>query len=138
MSELSNPGRNGGRLRRYPKGVSGNPNGRPLKLVSHLNAELLNEGYRPVSSSEVIDAMQAILNLPASRLRELSKPGGDEPYLFKLLAKELLGKRGAEALERMLDRVHGKPKQAMELNGNLATQAPVITVQVMPPTRSDG
>lgn len=125
-------------LKRVPKGgPSPNPAGRPKKLVSHLNAELLKEGYRPVTPVEVTDAMQALLNLPISRLQQLAKPEGDEPFLFKLLAKELLGKRGAEALERMLDRAHGKPKQAMELNGSLATTAPVVMVQVMPPSQQD-
>lgn len=119
-------------------GPSPNPAGRKPKLVTHLNRELAAEGYAPVTPIDVTDAIQSMLNLPISRLQEMAKPTGPEPFLFKLLAKELLGKRGAEALERMLDRAHGKPKQSHDLQGNLAVQAPIVQVQVLPPTRQDG
>ena len=126
-------------LKRPQKGgPSPNPAGRKPKLVTHLNRELAAEGYAPVTATDVTDAIQAMLNLPIARLQEMGKPTGSEPFLFKLLAKELLGKRGAEALERMLDRAHGKPKQSHDHTGNLATQAPIVQVQVLPPTRQDG
>lgn len=116
---------------KFKKGQSGNPKGRPPKLVSHLNAELLKDGYRPVTPGEVTDAMLTILNLPMERLRHLARPDGDEPFLYKLMAKELLGKRGEEALERLLDRAHGKPKQQLDHTSNGGPLAITITREVI-------
>ena len=108
MTELSNPGRNGGRLKRLPKGVSGNPKGRPRKLpeLNKLLADVLGEEKDGLTAAEAI--------LKALRLKAIK---GD-----------------VRAAEVLMDRAYGKAKETMEVNGELRHSAPIVTVQVLPPT----
>lgn len=108
MTELSNPGRNGGRLKRLPKGVSGNPKGRPRKLpeLNKLLADVLGEEKDGLTAAEAI--------LKALRLKATK---GD-----------------VRAAEVLMDRAYGKAKETMEVNGELRHSAPIVTVQVLPPT----
>lgn len=100
----------------FKPGVSGNPKGQPLKLVSYVNRELATEGYKPVTNREVINAFQTLINLPLEKIAAIAN-GSGYPILYRLVAKELHGKRGADYLEKLLDRAYGKAKQAMELTG---------------------
>jgi hypothetical protein len=95
------------------KGESGNPNGRPKKLVSKVLDELKEEGEQ-VSKSQVFDIYQIMISLTIPKLKEVA---GDEskPALYRILAKEILGKKGFEAIEKMLDRANGKPMITQEI-----------------------
>lgn len=108
------PGRNGGRLRRIPKGVSGNPNGRPRKGVSAVLSALEAAGHAEVTAAQVRSAMSRALNL--SR-RELVAIGNDEDarIMDALIARALAGKDAWNALNGIIDRIHGKAKQAVAL-----------------------
>jgi len=93
-----------------------NKKGRPKKLVSGINDMLQKQGYKPVSNSEVKDAYLTMLNLPLSKIMEIAKVENDDyPTLYKLVAKELSGKRGQEMLEKLLDRSVGKPDQKIQV-----------------------
>lgn len=100
---------------KWPKGKSGNPNGRPKKLVSHLNAELQAEGYEVVTTVQVKDCYLTLVNLPESRLQAIATNETDYPFLYRLVARELLGNKGADMLERLLDRGHGKAKNTTDI-----------------------
>lgn len=96
-----------------------NKNGRPPKLVSHLNAELKKEGYEPVSNAQIVDAYTTLLNLPLSKIKEIAAIANDDyPTIYKLVAKELMGKRGAEMLEKLLDRAYGKSVQRNDVTSD--------------------
>ena len=97
---------------RFKKGQSGNPKGRPKKLpaLDVLMAEVLGDTTRGKDYATAI--------LEAMRRKALK---GD-----------------TKAAEILLDRAYGKPKQSHDLQGNLAVQAPIVHVQVLPPTRQDG
>ena len=97
----------------WKEGESGNPNGRPKKLVSKVLDELKEEGEQ-VSKSQVFDIYQIMISLTIPKLKEVA---GDEskPALYRILAKEILGKKGFEAIEKMLDRANGKPMQMQEI-----------------------
>ena len=88
MNEDHIPGRNGGRLRRIPKGVSGNPKGRPKKLpeLDKLLADVLGEEKDGITAAEAI--------------------------LRALRAKAAKG--DIRAAEVLLDRGYGKPKQSVD------------------------
>ena len=109
---------------RNTKGFDKNPQninraGRPKKLVSHLNAELKKEGYEPVSSSQIVDAYTTLLNLPLSKIKEIAAISNDDyTTIYKLVAKELMGKRGAEMLEKLLDRAYGKSVQMNDVTSD--------------------
>ncbi len=105
---------------KFKKGQTGNPYGRPKKLVSLINQQLKNEGYSIVTKENILEACQILINLPYEKILDISKQKGTEyPILYTLVAKELLGKRGGEYLEKLLDRIIGKPKQSTELSGTV-------------------
>ena len=98
------------------KGQTLNPNGRPPKLVSHINKELLGSGFEPCKVNDIKDAYLTLLNLPLSTIAEIAskETNTDYPMLYKLVAKELAGKRGMDMLEKLLDRAIGKAQQSVD------------------------
>jgi hypothetical protein len=81
------PGRNGGRLRRIPKGVSGNPKGRPkLPDLSQAMAAILADEK---DGKTALDAILAALRAKAAK--------GD-----------------VRAAQLLLDRGYGKPKETID------------------------
>jgi len=92
-----------------------NKKGRPRKLISHINTELKNDGYTAATTDEIREAYLTLLNLPISKLKEIQKVDNDDyPMLYKLVAKEMLGKRGMEMLDKLLDRAIGKAQQYID------------------------
>lgn len=101
----------------FKKWQSGNPNGRPPKLVSSFNKELEEAGYPPIKQDQIIMAYMQIMNLDSDKLNELhnmAKKGDNMPFLYKLLLKNLNSNRWLEALEKMLDRAIWKAVQKNE------------------------
>ena len=99
-------------LKNWPKGVSGNPNGRPRKFISALKSE----GYK---ISEVCDCIQVLL---AMTLEELKVVYEDEraTVLEKMIAQAIktsMKNGDLDAIEVLLNRVFGKPKQTVHIPG---------------------
>jgi hypothetical protein len=96
-------GRNGGKLRRIPKGTSGNPNGRPKKLpeLDKLLADVLGEEKDGISAAEVI----------LKKLRAMAAAGN------------------LRAAEILLDRGYGKPRQTVDMTK--ADETLHITMEVI-------
>ncbi len=92
-----------------------NRTGRPKKLVGFINDELEAEGYDPVKPEHIKQAYLTICNLPYSRIKDMaSNRKEDIPILYALVAKEMLGNRGMEMLDKLLDRAVGKPTQPLD------------------------
>ena len=103
------------------KGFDKNPNninrkGRPRRLVSSIVKELKEKGIAQVTPNDIIDIYESYLNLKSKEIAEIAN-NEDNPYFARRVAKEMLSGKGFDIIERMIDRVHGKPKQATELTG---------------------
>lgn len=98
----------------FKKGQSGNPKGRPPKVLSAVLKELTEAGYERVTQAMVIEAYEILLGLPRP---ELAKVANDEnqPAVVRIVARAMLSKnKSYEVLEKMLDRAQGRPKQSVE------------------------
>lgn len=106
------PARNGGTLTRPDKGETMNPNGRPRKGISLINAELEKNGYKPATRQDIETTYLSMLQLAQA---ELAKYAGAEksPMLVRIIAKAILSKDGFSIIEKMLDRSIGKPNQSL-------------------------
>jgi hypothetical protein len=95
--------------KKYQNGQTGNPNGRPKKLVSSLIFQLKEEGYERVTAGQVREAYEILINLDQLKIVELGNDK-EQPMFVRIIAKAILDKKGFEIIEKMLDRAHGKPK----------------------------
>lgn len=102
----------------FKKGQSGNPNGRPPKLLSSMLKELKAEGYEQVGPSTMLHTIESMIGLPTAKLEAMAKDD-EAPIAQRILATHLLSKSDRLGLLMdLLDRAHGKPKQAVEANGD--------------------
>ena len=109
MSELI-PGRNGGSIRRWSKGESGNPKGRPKKLVPSMKVE----GYK---LTEINDTIQALVSMNVKDLKSVYE-NPNATILEKTVAAALrksLEEGDLDSIETLMNGVYGKPKEKMEL-----------------------
>ena len=104
----------GGEIHLLEKGESGNPEGRPPRLLSTITAELRSKGYERATANQVADAFETLMNVPQDELAKMVK---DEkaPMSLRIVGKAMLTAKGWEVLQAMLDRAHGKAKQSMDM-----------------------
>jgi hypothetical protein len=100
----------GGTIQFWLPGESGNRKGRPRKLVSGVLKGMKEAGVEPVSASQVAEVMETMLNATKDELLATAQDA-EQPFIIRLVAKELLSKQGWFVLSSMLDRAHGKPGQ---------------------------
>jgi hypothetical protein len=103
--------------------------GAPRRLISVINKELKEEGFEEASAVDLKTAYMTLLNLPLSKIKQISEINNDDyPLLYKLVAKEMLGKRGLDMLEKLLDRAIGKAHQSIDhtTKGNELNNRPSI------------
>ena len=103
------------------KGFDKNPNninrkGRPRRLVSSIIQDLKEKGIVQVKATDIIEAFEMLFNLESKEIAEIAN-NDKNPYFIRRVAKEMLSGKGFDIIERMIDRVHGKPKQATEITG---------------------
>lgn len=97
----------------FKPGESGNPNGRPPKLLSHITQELKQEGFEPVTNAQVLEAYGMLINLDEARIKAIITNSA-HPMFLRIVAKAMLGNKGTEMIEKMLERAYGKALQAVD------------------------
>ena len=127
-------GKNGGKVNRFEKGETGNPNGRPKKLVSSLIAQLKEEGYEGVTNGQISDVISLLLNLNKDRVKQLAEDA-KQPIYVQRISRRLVtatDKEIGDFIDKQLDRAHGKPKQVNEHTGKdgEALVPTIITVRL--------
>jgi hypothetical protein len=98
----------------FKKGRSGNLKGRPPKLLSTMLKQLKAEGYEQVGPSTMLHTIESMIGLPMAKLKAMADDE-EAPIAQKILATHLLSKSDRlNLLMELLDRAHGKPKQAID------------------------
>ena len=97
--------------RPFPKGVSGNPGGRPKGLAEAVKAKVGKDGKK------LVEALYAIA---------LGTPKQIEDAFGRPLDVQVKDRR--EAVKELLDRGFGRPMQALELTGADGAPMAVTTI----------
>lgn len=99
----------------FKKGQSGNPKGRPRLLVSSVIKAMEAKGVEKVSHLEVKDAFLRLINLEVGEVEQMVKDA-KQPALIRIVGKEMLGGKGFDIIEKMLDRALGKAEETVTMN----------------------
>ena len=91
--------------------------GRPKKLVSSILAQLKEEGEL-VTKSIVEQTYQVLMSLTQEQLIRIGSDK-EQPMINRIVAKEMLGKKGFEIIEKMMDRANGRPMQTSEVKQDM-------------------
>jgi len=97
----------------FKKGQSGNPNGRPRKLISETINELKAEGVVETSTTEIKAVYLMLINLTITELEQRVKDP-KQSALVRIVGKAILSGKGFEIIERMLDRAIGKAENKID------------------------
>lgn len=106
-----------------------NKNGRPRKLVTGIISELEKQGIERVKNDQVIQAFEMLFNCTQEQLTEYAADK-EQPMLIRIVAKNMLDKKGFEIVEKMMDRAHGKATQKTDLTsgGEAITEIKLIVI----------
>ena len=109
----------GGEIHLLQPGETANPNGRPKRIFSTLADEFKEQGFESATPSRVREVYEMLLGLPLTNIIEIAGSPKDEdnqyPSLVRIVAAEMIGKRRFEMVQEMLNRVYGRPKQAVDV-----------------------
>lgn len=113
----------------FKKGQSGNPKGRPPGIERVLKDHFLAEHNLKLSNSQVSDMVKVILGKTREELVTMAK---DEtmPWWVSLIANKIqrdFQKGSMHVLEVLLDRVYGKPKESVDVSGDVTIHKVKLT-----------
>jgi hypothetical protein len=112
-------------LKSAHKGDVRNPNGRPKKITTIIQDVFLQEHNLKLTKWQTEEIIKSILTRNKSELIELAK--NDElPFWISLIAKKAqmdFDKGSIEIIDKLFDRVYGKPKET--LDNNIITEEPI-------------
>ena len=106
-----------------------NPNWRPRKWISLVNAELKEKWYSPATKAEIEENYMSLLQLEEDQLKEMATDK-TKPMLIRILIKNMLWWKGFDIIEKMLDRWIGKSKQTSEVELNVMKEASIEDFEI--------
>lgn len=77
-----------GNLTPFPKGVSGNPNGRPKKTYSQHIDDIKSKGYIAPTKTEYYDMIGLLLSMNEDDLKEFAKDT-ERPYWIRIIVIDM-------------------------------------------------
>lgn len=98
----------------FKKGQSGNPKGQPKKSIRSVVDDMKSEGYSVPSTSDIVEMYKTIMALSEEALKARINDKS-QPMLVRIVAKNILGGKGFDIAERMLDRSIGRASQTMDI-----------------------
>lgn len=110
------PNRENIKPHQWEKGQSGNPKGRPRLLVSSVIEQMKSKGVESISQYDIKATFLMLLNLEIPELESMVKDKA-QPVLVRIVGKEMLGGKGFDVIEKMLDRAIGKSEENIKLGG---------------------
>ena len=137
-------GQSGNPATQFKPGGVGNPRGPKPKIITAINLKLEEQGFETAQKVEIVEAYTRLLNMPLAKVAAIANKNifykekesgqiiyleeGDEyPMLYRMVAKEMLGKNGANMLENMLDRAFGKAKEEVKLTHQTPPREPDLS-----------
>jgi len=119
-------------LKPAKKGEVRNPDGRPKKMVSVVLDTLKKNGYSNIKRSQVVDIYEILLTLPEPVIKGMVADL-EMPMIYRIVAKEMLSKKGFDIIEKMINRVHGMPKINAHLEGTgfFSPERKNLTIEVV-------
>ena len=110
--------KHGGLIVQAEKGETANPNGRPPKMETVLKKLFLSEYSFKLSNSQANEIITSMLSRTRNELLELAK-NEDLPFWVSMIVKKAhkdYNSSSIELIEKLFDRVYGKPKQVMDID----------------------
>lgn len=95
------------------KGETANPNWRPKKGIALVNDQLLKAGFPPAKKADIEANYMQMLQLPEEQLKKMMT-AQEQPMIIRILAKNMLGGKWFDIIEKMLDRGIGKAKEHIQ------------------------
>lgn len=96
---------------KFPKGKSGNPNGRPKKVITRLE-ELIGRRFNvEVSRADKMQIIESMLELSLNQLKAIATDQ-DTPVFMVLIANAIRGdieRKNLSTANDLLNRLYGKP-----------------------------
>jgi len=110
----------------WKPGQTGNPEGRPKKLINDIMDSLKERGFQPTSKIDVQETFRTLLNLSEAELRALVADE-DSPMLIKVVGREILSSsNGFRAIVESIDRAHGKASSDDTLTIRAQTEKEIV------------
>jgi len=104
---------------RFKKGESGNPWGRPPRLVGQILKDVKEDGMEAVTASQVSDVISVLLNYSVEQVKTIAADKS-LPILIQRTARRFAGASDKDwdwVVEKALDRAHGKSTNRHEIAG---------------------
>lgn len=101
---------------KFPKGKSGNPNGRPRSTIRTMIQEFQDAGLIVPTNEEIGKMYLYIATLSEEELVKLFKDK-TRPMMTRIIAKGVLGKKGLDVVDRIVNRAYGS-QQHIDITTN--------------------
>ena len=104
-------------LKYFKKGVVTNPNGAPRKTVTSVLADLKGKGVKIPTAREESEIFITIATIQEDELKAMLSDK-EQPMMNRIIAKNILDKRGLDVIERLIERAYGRTEQRIDITTN--------------------